>query len=89
MNAFLTSTPSNVQNYDPEEPRNKRPALGFSWAETGAVMAFVHSLGQRDFVIHIGAGMHMTTPQVSAQTYIQSHLHQVSFTPIFLLDDRA
>ena len=70
MNDFLTSTPSNVQNYNPEESRNKRPALGLSGAETGAAMVFVHSLGQRDFVIHIGVGMHLSTLQVSAQTYI-------------------
>ena len=79
MNEFLTSIGSNLQAYDPEEHRNKRPALSFGWAKTGAAMALVHSVGQKDFVIHIGVEMHMTTPQVAAQIFIQALLHQVSF----------
>ena len=46
MSDFLTLIRSNVETYDLEEPRNKHPALGFSWAETGTAMAFAHLLGQ-------------------------------------------
>jgi len=41
----------------------------------------------REFAIRIGVEMHMTTLQVSAQTYIQSHLHQVSFFSFIYLFD--
>ena len=50
MSGSLTLIQSNLQVYDPQEHRNKPLALGFSCVKTGAVMAFVHLLGQKNFL---------------------------------------
>lgn len=52
--------------------------MGFTWAETGAAMAFAHSLGPKEIVVNIGVGISTTQPLVSAAAYLQSHLHMVS-----------
>ena len=44
----LSLTLSNLQMNNYEEPCNKHPALGFSWAETGAAMTYLVAVASQD-----------------------------------------